>query len=148
MRVVLDTNIIVRANPQTSPGGLAKDLLLTVATGPHRLVLSPAILAEVGRVLRYAHVQKRWPLSDEAIQTYLTLLEESALMVLLPAEMPLVVSDPDDDPILQTAILGRADVLCSRDAAFRAPAVEHVCRTNGIRVLDDVTLMQELRKSA
>jgi predicted nucleic acid-binding protein len=69
VRVVLDTNILVRANPKTNPIGLAKELLLKIVTSPHMLVLSPAILAEAGRVLRYSHVQERWPLSDEAIQT-------------------------------------------------------------------------------
>ena len=69
-------------------------------------------------------------------------------MISLPSEFQSVVSDPDDDPILQTAIIGRADVLCSRDAAFRAAAVETVCRAHGIRVPDDVALMQELRNRA
>lgn len=112
------------------------------------LVLSPAILAEAGRVLHYSHVQERWPLSEEAIWTYLTLLEEAAFMVALPSEIPSIISDPDDDPILQTAIVGRADVLCSRDIAFQEAAVEKVCSAHGIRVLDDVALMRELRKNA
>jgi predicted nucleic acid-binding protein len=56
------------------------------------------------------------------------------------------VSDPDDDPILQTAIAGDADVLCSRDDAFRHSAVERVCAEHGIRILDDIALMQELRR--
>ena len=127
MRVVLDTNILVRANPKTRPNGLAKDLLPKIITPPPMLVLSPAILAEAGCVLHYPHVQKRWPVSDEAIRTYLSLPEEAAFMVALPSEIPSIVSDPDVDPILQTAMLGRADVLCSRDAAFRAAAVEKVC---------------------
>jgi putative PIN family toxin of toxin-antitoxin system len=145
VRVVLDTNILVRANPKTSPAGLAKNLLLFVLTPPNLLILSPAILAEAGRVFRYPHVQQRWPLSSQAIETYLNLLQESALMVSLPREFPAVVSDPDDDPILQTAIIGQAEVLCSRDVAFRSPAVEEVCRSHGIRVLDDVELIQLFR---
>jgi predicted nucleic acid-binding protein len=36
----------------------------------------------------------------------------------LPGAIPAVVSDPDDDPIVQTAITGKADVLCTRDEAF------------------------------
>lgn len=68
MRVVLDTNILVRANPKVSPQGLARDLLLTNASGPHVLILSPAILVEVQRVLAYPHVQARWPLTEEAIE--------------------------------------------------------------------------------
>jgi uncharacterized protein len=148
LRVVLDTNILVRANPKTNPAGLAKNLLLLVLTPPNHLIVSPAILGEVAKVLRYPHVQARWPLSNDAIVTYLSLLEAASLMAALPSEIPAIVSDPDDDPILQTAIVGRADVLCSRDAAFRATSVAEVCAAHGIRVLDDLALIQELRKSA
>jgi predicted nucleic acid-binding protein len=106
VRVVLDTNILVRANPQALPASLARELLLTILAEPHTLVLSAPILTEARRVFRYPHVQARWPLSDEAIATYFSLLEAAASMVELPSEIPAVVSDPDDDPILQTAILG------------------------------------------
>ncbi len=67
MRIVLDTNILVRANPTATPGGLARDLLLRSVSGPHVLVLSAPILIEVGLVLAYPHVRARWPLSPETI---------------------------------------------------------------------------------
>lgn len=147
MRVVLDTNVIVRANPRANPAGLARELLVRVISAPHVLVTSAAILQEVGEVLRYPHVKARWPLSGEQIETFVGLLEAASVLVVLPREIPAVVSDPDDDPILQTAILGGADVLCSRDAAFRAPGVAEVCRAHGIRVLDDIELIGELRQT-
>lgn len=147
MRIVLDTNILVRANPKVSPQGLARDLLLTVVSGPHVLILSSAILVEVERVLDYPRVQARWPLTKEAIEQYLVLLEAAGIVVELPRTFPAVVSDPDDDPILQTAILGRADILCTRDEAFRHQAVERVCAAHGIRILDDVILLRELRRT-
>jgi putative PIN family toxin of toxin-antitoxin system len=148
VRVVLDTNILVRANPKVSPQGLARELLETIVSGPHVLVLSPAILLEVQRVLSYPHVQARWPLAVEAIEKYLILLESAGFLVELPEVFSAVVSDPDDDPILQTAIAGRADVLCTRDEAFRHEVVERVCAARGIRILDDVALMRELRRSS
>lgn len=148
MRVVLDTNILVRANPKVSPQGLARDLLLTIVSGPHVLILSSAILVEVQRVLSYSHVQTRWPLTEEAIEQYLVFLEAAGILVELPEISPAVVSDPDDDPILQTAILGRADVLCTRDEAFRHEVVERVCTAHGVRILDDIALLQELRRSS
>lgn len=148
MKIVLDTNILVRANPKAPPTGVARDLLLTIAEGPHTLIVSPPILAEVERVLQYPHVHKRWPLTKEAIGDYLFVLETAALLVDLPMELPAVVSDPDDDPILQTAILGRADVLCTRDEAFGHERVEAVCRKHGIRILGDVALVKELRGSS
>jgi predicted nucleic acid-binding protein len=99
-------------------------------------------------VLTYPHVQARWPLTPEAIEQYLAFLEAAGILVEVPASSPAVVSDPDDDPILQTAIVGRADALCTRDEAFRHKEVEHVCSAHGIRILDDITLMQELRRPA
>ena len=148
MRVVLDSNILVRANPTVSPQGLARDLLLTIAFGPHVLVLSPAILTEVKRVLTYPRVQARWPLSDEVIDKYLEFLGAVGFLVELPTASPRIVSDPDDDPILQTAILGRADILCTRDEAFHHRVVEEVCSAHGLRVVDDIAFLQELRRSA
>jgi len=84
VRVVLDTNILVRANPKVSPQGLARDLFLTIVSGPHVLVLSSAILVEVQRVLTYPHVQARWPLTEEAIERYLVLLEAAGVLAELP----------------------------------------------------------------
>jgi hypothetical protein len=49
---------------------------------------------------------------------------------------------------LQTGILGRADILCTRDEAFRSELVEQVCTAHSIKILDDVTLLQELRRSS
>ncbi len=148
MRIVLDTNILIRANPLVSPFGLARDLLLTIARGPHVLILSTAILIEVRRVLSYPNVQVRWPLGDNDIDQYLTFLEAAGLVVELPGAIPTVVEDPDDDPILQTAISGKADVLCTRDDAFSAEPVRLLCNEHNIRILDDVALMKELRRSA
>ena len=145
MRIVLDTNILVRANPLVSPARLARDLLLAVISGPHVLVLSEAILTEVRRVMMYPRVQARWPLSIETIGRYTSLLRESSFIADLPERFPAVVSDPDDDLVLQTAIAGRADVLCSRDAAFESENVRRVGAGHGIRILDDIALLQELR---
>ena len=110
MRIVLDTNILVRANPKVSAAGLARDLLLTiVSSNEHTLILSSAILVEVRRVLNYPHVQTRWPLTEEMIAQYAAFLEAAAFCVEVPESPPaVVVKDPDDDPILQTAILGHA----------------------------------------
>ncbi|HTX37300.1 MAG TPA: putative toxin-antitoxin system toxin component, PIN family [Bryobacteraceae bacterium] len=146
MRIVLDTNILIRANPKVSPQGLARDILLTVVAGPHTLILSAAILIEVGRVLAYPHVQARWPMPKEMINQYLVFLEAAGIVVEPGTPASPIVSDPDDDPILQTAIAGHADVLCTRDEAFRHENVQRVCTAHGIRILDDIALMRELRR--
>ena len=147
MRIVLDTNILVRANPRVVRQALARDLLLTiVADGDHTLILSPAILAEARRVLQYPNVQKRWPLSEEEISRYLSALTAAAHVVELPGTAPAIVSDPDDDPILQTAVAGLAQVLCTRDEAFNDIAVHAFSGNHGIRVMNDIDLIHELRR--
>jgi putative PIN family toxin of toxin-antitoxin system len=148
VRIVLDTNILIRANTKASPQSLGREILGTTVAGPHTLILSPPILIEVGRVLAYPHVQARWPMSKEMIEEYLVFLEAAGIVVEPSSPAARIVSDPDDDPILQTAIVGRADVLCSRDDAFHHATVERVCTAHGIRILDDIALMQELRRRA
>jgi putative PIN family toxin of toxin-antitoxin system len=147
LRIVLDTNILIRANPAVSPEKLARDLLVTILSGPHALVLSEAILTEVRRVMAYPRVQARWPLSAETIERYTSLLRESCALADLPEGLP-AVSDPDDDLVLQTAIGGRADALCSNDGAFEARIAEQVCARHGIRTIGDIALLRELRRLA
>lgn len=137
VRIVLDTNILVRANPRASPEGLARQLLSSIVSEP--------LLDELGRVLRYPRLQARWPLSEDDINTYLRYLRGVADIVELEENEVGVPDDPDDDPILQTAVAGRADALCTRDPHFSHPFVKALCRAYGIRVIDDITLMGELR---
>jgi putative PIN family toxin of toxin-antitoxin system len=73
------------------------------------LVLSSAILDEVERVLNYPRVQARWALPPGVIAQYVFLLQDVSALVDLPKTFPAVVSDPDDDLVLQTAIrLGKS----------------------------------------
>lgn len=82
-------------NPKVSPEGLARSLLLTVASGPHLLVLSAPILIEVRRVLAYPHVQAHWPLAPEAIERYLIFLASVGEMVhSVPTSSPTIECRP------------------------------------------------------
>jgi predicted nucleic acid-binding protein len=63
MRVLLDTNILVRANPRA--GGSARALFAELARSPeHTLIVSPFLLEEVERVLAYPRLQALWPLTS------------------------------------------------------------------------------------
>jgi hypothetical protein len=55
MRITPDTAILVRAN--TKAAGPARELLNTIARTGARLVLSPFILDELARTLRYPRMQ-------------------------------------------------------------------------------------------
>ena len=139
MRAVLDTNVLVRAAANES--GLAGSLLKKITAGEHVLVLSPYILGEVSRVLAYPRLRARWLLDTSRIREFVEGLAGIAEIVRAstPAE-PVVAADPNDDPIIQTAILGCAEVLVTRDSHLLAPAVLRYCAAHGIRVMDDVEL--------
>jgi putative PIN family toxin of toxin-antitoxin system len=113
MRIVLDSNILVRAAWKAD--GLASLLLRTILEGPHRLIVSPFILGEVARVLAYPRIQSRWGLTEERIQQHINRLAAAAEIVDIANVDRVVPEDPDDDFIVQTAVTGKADALCTRD---------------------------------
>jgi putative PIN family toxin of toxin-antitoxin system len=142
VRIVLDTNILVRAAGNDQ--GLAGQLLGEIISGPHTLVISPYILSEIARVLSYPRLQARWQLSQMAIAEFIKSMGDVAEIVLTTTPDPVVVADPDDDPIVQTAVLGRVDFLCTRDAHVLQAGVVEYCASHGIKVTSDIDLYHTL----
>ncbi|MGA3079048.1 MAG: hypothetical protein ABSB67_20665 [Bryobacteraceae bacterium] len=58
--------------------------------------------------------------------------------------LPVVLSDPKDDPVVYTAVAAGADILCVRDRHFYEPAVVAFCRREDIRIMDDLALLELL----
>jgi hypothetical protein len=56
----------------------------------------------------------------------------------------IVLGDPYDDPVVYTAVNGRADVLCALDRHFYAPNVVAFCQQHGTEIMSDVDLLQKL----
>ncbi|HEV2446486.1 MAG TPA: putative toxin-antitoxin system toxin component, PIN family [Candidatus Sulfopaludibacter sp.] len=142
MRIVLDTNILVRAAGDEQ--GLAGHLLQEIISGPHILVVSPYILSEIARVLSYPRLQARWQLSEMTIAEFVNRLGEFAQIVLTTTPDRVVAADPDDDPIVQTAVLGKADFLCTRDSHVLDATVVEYCATYRIKVTNDIDLYHTL----
>ncbi len=65
MRVLLDVNILVRANERSH--GPARTLLLELVRRREIVLTSTDLLIELGRVLRYPRVQALFALSDEQV---------------------------------------------------------------------------------
>jgi putative PIN family toxin of toxin-antitoxin system len=116
-RAVLDTNVLISA--LISPGGPSAALLLELRAGAFELVVSPALLAELRKVL-----------SRPKFQTYVTVAEVAGYVELIeheatvhedppPAEEPLS-ADPDDEYLLDLARAAAADVLVSGDSHLLA----------------------------
>jgi putative PIN family toxin of toxin-antitoxin system len=145
MRITPDTGILVRMTAKAT--GPARRLLDIVLSGPHELVLSEFLLGETARVLRYPRMQALYDLSEKDISEHVELLRQRADMV-FPIELdPVALADPNDDPVIYTAVAGRADVLCAMDRDFYAPGVVTFCRDRGIEIMNDVELLQKLRAS-
>lgn len=145
MRIVLDTNVLARAAQPTS--GPARDVLIRCTEDPHVLLLSAFILAELHRVLRYERVRQVHGLDDFGVDQYIAHVEAAGVTVALPAAstIPIVGADPEDDPIIQTAVAGQADILCTRDRHLYHADVTAYCRSHGITVIDDVELLARMR---
>ena len=143
MKIVLDTGILVRASHNAQ--GLARALLLAILDGPHVLVLSAPMLEELDRVLRYPRVVKLTNLEPEGMRLYLDFLAGSSQVVKAEDTVPIPIRDPKDAPVLQTAIAGGVDVVCSLDAHFYKPEMIAFCESRGIRIMKDVDLMRLLR---
>ena len=146
MRVLLDSNILARATPGRSG---AATVLLSLIRPPHLLILSPFLLVELSRVLRYDRVRALHGLDDDAIDAYVLALQQNAFVVDVPSltSPEIVPHDPDDDPIVATAIIGKADVLCTLDRHIRDVSVKKYCAEHGISVLTDVELLRQLKQA-
>lgn len=148
MRVVLDTNVLARA--VRGGTGPAAALLSMVMAPPHTFILSPFLLSELARALRYPRMRKFHKLDDAQLDAYVQSLQSAALVVNPPASAPTAVvsADLDDDPIVATAVAGQAEVLCTRDHHLQSPPVRAYCAGEGIQILTDIELLQLLRSAA
>jgi putative PIN family toxin of toxin-antitoxin system len=143
MRIMCDTNVLVRTI--LSPDGAAAELMQQIARD-HSLVISRAVLGEVYDVLRRPRIRSFHRLGDLRIRRVISSLYKLGSFVPLPTTLPSVVPiDPKDDPIVMTAIVGKADVLCTLDRHLHDPAVTALCAGHGVRVLRDAELLAELR---
>lgn len=145
MRVVVDTNVLVRAHARATGSG--RELLKALLAPEHVLILSSFILSEIERVLNYPRLQARWHLTQDEIHAFIAELAGVAEIVQpalerIPDVLP---NDPDDDPVVATAVLGRAEVLCTLDKHFHQPSVQTYCAAHGFQVMRDVELLRRLR---
>lgn len=103
--VLVDTNVWVSAfiNPYGYPAKL-KDAWLQ---GKFDVVVSAALLDEVAEVLSRPRIRDKYGLTIDEITTFLGMLSSQAITVITTGQIR-VCRDPDDDAILETAILGQA----------------------------------------
>ena len=146
MRITLDTTVLIRTNAKAT--GSARELLTVIRKLGCRLVLSRFLLDEVQRVLGYPRIQAIYRLNDDEILEHVQSLETLADMVSPFDGPPLILKDPNDDPVVYTALAGQASILCTVDRHFYEPNVLSFCSRYGIQLMSDVELLQVLRALA
>lgn len=100
MLVVLDPNVLISA--ALSPAGPPAELIRRWLAGEFELVVSPALLAELERVLAYPKIARRIEPSEAS--TLIELLEREAQLESDPVgDVSIEVEDPDDEYLLALA---------------------------------------------
>jgi putative PIN family toxin of toxin-antitoxin system len=113
MRIVLDANVLVSA--LISVKGTPARLLAYWQEGKFDVVVSPAMLQELERVLHYPRLQQQHHLPEEEIQRFLRFLRAQAIEVDPSEEIAIVERDPTDNRYLECALAGDAQYIVSGD---------------------------------
>lgn len=108
MRVVADTNVLVSA--LIFPGGAPEAVYRLALEGQVELVSSPALLAELGRVLA-----DKFGWEGERAQRAVEQLVRVADVVAPREAVTDIDADPADNRVLEAAAEGRADAIVSGD---------------------------------
>jgi putative PIN family toxin of toxin-antitoxin system len=143
VKIVLDTTILVRAHERAH--GLGRELLTGLVESKHTLLLSEEMLHELARVLRYPRLQEFFGLTEDLVFDYVVFLRRSAEIITLNPLLTAPIRDINDVIVVQTAILGEADIICTHDEDFFQEAIVQYLSKLGISVLDDKSLMARLR---
>ena len=113
LRAVLDTNVLVSALITT---GKPRDLLVRGIAGEFTLVTSRQILNELMLVLR----RPKFKTSEDEIHKVVSSLIQSSELVPIKSEFKVVMNDPSDDIIVNTAYDGQANIIVTGDRQLLA----------------------------
>jgi len=114
MIVVLDTNVIVSS--LLSAHGSPAKIIGVWEDGQFEVAISPPLLEELERVLRYPRVQRYYKDPRATLDVFLNRLRRVAMVVEPQAALEVIEEDPADDRVLECAVAGRADCIVTGDA--------------------------------
>ncbi len=137
-RAFVDTNIWISAF--INPSGPPAAVLDAFIAGKFVPVVSRALIDQIHEVASRPHIRRR--ISDDDLATLLVLLLDRAVEA-FPTGNLRICRDPDDDILLETAILGGAQYAVSRDDDMKRDLdLIDQMRTRGVEV---VSVAQFLR---
>jgi putative PIN family toxin of toxin-antitoxin system len=113
MQVVLDTNVLISA--VISSRGAPAQILRLWEEERFDLLVSPSILEELERVIRYPRIQQRYNLPETEVARFLQLIRIGAVLVEPKIEIMAIAADPSDNRCLECAVEGGASYIISGD---------------------------------
>lgn len=138
MKAVLDANVFVSALINTR--GTPKQIIDLWRKEAFELLISKAILDEIGRVLRYPKIAALHKLTETELQTFLALLSEEGLVV-APTKTLHVSLDESDNRYIECAVDGGADYLVTGDKLHLLPIGEY----QGVQVVSPAVFLAALQ---
>ena len=133
--VVFDTNVLVSAVGWRGP---EHELYERCRAGELRLAISPELLAELERVLRYP----KFGFAEEEIEGFVSNLLGHAMTVSPSRTVVVVEEDPDDDRIIECALAAGARWIVSGDKHLLG-----LEEYEGIRIVSTATAVKVLGRS-
>ena len=107
-KVFLDTNILISA---LGWRGKPKVIFEKCLHDELELITSPNQISELKRVMDYP----KFNFTEEQKATFISIILEMATMVEIPGKLKIIQEDPDDNAMLETAVVGNVAYLISGD---------------------------------
>jgi putative PIN family toxin of toxin-antitoxin system len=113
--VVLDVNVLISS--VIAPLGIPRRLISAWQEGLYYLIISPGIIDELGKKLNLPRIANRYkPSRQLAIDTLALLRDQAIIEDVSIDEQIKVTGDPEDDYVLATARIAKAQYLVTGDA--------------------------------
>jgi putative PIN family toxin of toxin-antitoxin system len=112
MRVVVDTNILIRA--LIKPSGTVGPILRRLAQAEFEMVYSRAMFEELLEKLALPRLKNKYHITDDVIADLVALLTLRAKLV-APDVTVTVCRDPEDNMVIEAALAGRAECIVTGD---------------------------------
>ncbi len=141
---VVDTNVWVSA--LINPHGAPAQIRSAFANGDFQVAISVPLLDEIAEVLSRPRIREKYGITEAEISEFVRLLALRGVPV-TPSGTLRVCRDPDDDVVLETALLAKAQCMVSRDDDIKRDRglLDHM-RSRGIRVLSVQQFLDYLSK--
>lgn len=143
---LLDTNVWVSAflNPTGSPG----EIIAAWADESFSVVTSLSQLGEIADVLVRPRLIRRFRYSNRDAETFVRLIAARATVVEVSGELK-ICRDPDDDAILEAAIVGKSRYLVTRDDDLKRDLdLIKMARRNRVRVVSVRQFLRRLKRQS